>query len=769
MTVPSALVAVAFQQAALVGVVRDSVTLEPIAFAGVTVSRAGPADAGALSMRTDRHGAFALRGGALEGPYSVVVGALGYTVWERVLESPPTGALTVLLSPMPSDLEALVVGGRRAGDPLSLSRDAYVIDSHVIEAVPPVLESDVLRAASISPSASPPSDYVSVPFIRGGAAVGTPVLLDGVQLFNAFHVGGFVSAINPEAVDHARVLPSSGGDAFGVGSLSGAFDIATRDGARDRIKTSGALGLASARLTVEGPVGRATSFLASGRRTWIDRITQALETAGRIEEHIPYFFRDLHGKVTSDLGGVRRLSVIGYLSHESLSTPRIESRDTVYKEVWDLAGDNTAFSVHYRDRVGESGVLDARAMRGHFASTLFVRDIPGTRERASAANLSPEPLVTGVGSTTSEGLEATVTWREGESAVAAGARAIRLAGDLELVSGDEWEDDILPSLAVRRSLWRIAVHGQVERQLKSGFDTRAGARVDRFTGLGAATLGGFAELAYRARSWGVRVAAARSHQAWASTRDEEALLASFMAYDFVVPVDSVPVPSNTEVTVGWDGELGSLRLRVDGYWRWLGNLRLPPLGTRVLRRPVLGDPALWERAEGSARGVETSWRWAWERGFLVLGSYRWAVVTRTQDGVGYTPRFHRDHELDMVASYRGASSSVSVKLSLRSGQPETPWAGNAWAPLYERYPGAGFVRLGGWHNSDRLPHYARVDASWRRESAVGWFGGGVLTPYVSVANLFNTPNVVAWLPENREEIHIRQLPVLPFVGVEFRF
>ena len=106
------------------------------------------------------------------------------------------------------------------------------------------------------------------------------MLLDGVRLFNAFHAGGFVSAINPEAVDHARVLPSSGGEAFGVGSLSGAFDIATRDGARDRTRTSGALGIGSARLTVEGPVGQSTSFLASGRRTWIDRVTQAAELAG---------------------------------------------------------------------------------------------------------------------------------------------------------------------------------------------------------------------------------------------------------------------------------------------------------------------------------------------------------------------------------------------------------------------------------------------------------------------------------------------------------
>lgn len=777
MTASTLLATVALQQATLVGEVRDSVTLEPVAFAEVTVARAEAVETDAPSVRTDRHGAFVLRAGPVEGPYRVVARAPGYALWEQVLESLPDGALTVLLSPVPGDLEVLVVGGQRAGDPLSLSRDAFVIDSRVMETMPPVLESDVLRVASISPSASPPSDYVSVPFIRGGTAAGTPVLLDGVRLFNAFHLGGFVSAVNPEAVDHVRVLPSSGGDAFGVGSLSGAFDIATRDGARDRIKASGALGVASARLTVEGPVGRSTSFLASGRRTWIDRVTQAAEAVGLIEEHIPYFFRDLHGKVTSDLGGVRRLSVSGYLGTESLSTPWVSSRDTVRgrdslpANAWDMHGGSSALSVHYRDRVGDGGVLDARLVRGRFASDLYSREPAqvgfGRPEDDATPDGPYDTLVTGGGSMTSEGAEAEIAWRAGRSRFAVGARATRLHGDLDVVADEHW---LVQTVSVRRSLWRIAAQAQAESPLAGGFDARGGARVDRFAGLGTTTLGGFAELAYRAASWGARVGAARSHQALASTRDEEALMASFLAYDFVVPVGGGPVPANTEVTVGWDGELGPLRLRVDSYWRWLENLRMPHYGTRVLDRPVLGDPDLWELAEGSARGVETSWSWVRERGLSVLGSYRWAVVTRAQEGIAaYTPRFHRDHELEMLAAYRGVLGSVSVQMSFRSGQPQTPRLGNVWLPIYWSYHGR-IAWIGGWYNSGRLPHYARVDVSWRRGWRVGWFGGGELIPYVSVANLLDTPNVVAWRPRGVDgEEWSTQLPLVPFAGAEFRF
>ena len=122
----------------------------------------------------------------------------------------------------------------------------------------------------------------------------------------------------------------------------------------------------------------------------------------------------------------------------------------------------------------------------------------------------------------------------------------------------------------------------------------------------------------------------------------------------------------------------------------------------------------------------------------------------------------------MLAAYRGVLGSVSAQLSFRSGQPQTPWLGDVWLPGYRDSFGHA-VRVGGWYNSGRLRHYARVDVSWRREWRVGWFGGGELTPYVSVANLFDTPNVVAWLPTWDGEEWSAQIPLVPFAGVEFRF
>ena len=169
-------------QATLTGVVRDSVDLEPIAFAQVAVTSVG-GEMFTASGVSDRFGAFVVPGVPAAGPLRVEVGAFGYALWARTYAAPPSEPVRVLLSPAPISLEGLEVAvSGRPGDPLSVSRDAFVIDSVLIRSLPTILETDVLRAVAVSPSASAASDYASVPLIRGGTSDGTPVLLDGVRL-----------------------------------------------------------------------------------------------------------------------------------------------------------------------------------------------------------------------------------------------------------------------------------------------------------------------------------------------------------------------------------------------------------------------------------------------------------------------------------------------------------------------------------------------------------------------------------------------------------
>ncbi len=762
------------QQAALTGVVRDSVDLEPVAFAQVTVTAVG-GQAVKASVVADRHGAFVVPGLPGTGRVRVEAGAYGYALWTGTYEAVPTEPILVLLRPAPIGLEGVdVTVSGRAGDPLSLSRDAFVVDSVLIRNLPTILETDVLRAIQVSPAASAASDYTSVPFIRGGTSDGTPVLLDGVRLFNAVHLGGFVSAINAEAVERATLLTASGGNALATGSLSGAIDIATRDGARDRRRMAGSVGLASSRLSVEGPIGENMSYMVDGRRTYIEGFTRVLERMRAVEKHLPYFFTDIHAKVTKDLGGVRRFSVSGYLNSESLKT--FDAQETLELGMTSI---NAAFSVHYRDRLGANGIIDANLGHSRFGSDLAALGGGGLSivEGDTIYNPPTDTLMVGDGSMGETRADVRLTWRAGRATVAAGTQAIRFVTDQDYeVTRDveEGEEAFFTPLTLRRSSFRLAAYSSVEVPLERGFSTRAGLRVDHFQGLGS-TLAPFGQVSYGTSWWSARISASRSYQALASVRNEEALLASFLAFDLLVPVSEGPIPRNTEISVGWEGSHSGLRVRLDAYARALHNLRLPDPGVKPISGVVLGDPSLWEVASGGARGIEASWSWMGRRGITLLGSYRWASVSRTVGSQTYTPRFHRNHEFELGSSYRRGGSLWSTRFSLRSGQPVTPLL--AIVPFRRQgpYQYTELLTLGGEYNSSTLPYYARIDLGWRHETEVSWFGGGSVVPYVSVANLFSLPNVVGWVVQrgwyshNLERVYLRQLPMIPFIGMEFRF
>ena len=67
------------QQATLSGVVRDSVDLEPIAYAQVTVT-AIAGEAAAAAGVSDRYGAFVVPGAPGDRPVRVEVAAFGYAL-----------------------------------------------------------------------------------------------------------------------------------------------------------------------------------------------------------------------------------------------------------------------------------------------------------------------------------------------------------------------------------------------------------------------------------------------------------------------------------------------------------------------------------------------------------------------------------------------------------------------------------------------------------------------------------------------------------------
>ncbi len=762
------------QQTALTGVVRDSVDLEPVAYAHVAVQVGGTP---LYETVTDRYGAFALAGIEVSaGPPTVTVDALGYARWSREVAEFPDGDLTVLVRPQPIELEGLRVEAGRSADPLSSDPGAFVVDRELVQLQPVVLEADVLRATALSPAASPASDWVAAPFVRGGASEGTPIFLDGVRIFNPFHVGGFVSSLNAETINRATLMTGSSSEALAIGSLSGAIDVATRDGARDRFRSSGSVGFASMRMTAEGPAGASASYLVDARRSYIDLLTAGLQAISDGISKVPYHFGDLHGKFTKDLGGVRRFSLTGYWNDEALDSRPEDAPegDASLTRASTAAWGNLALAAHYRDRLGSATLVDASVGHSRFKGDYVVF-------RTRTANADTASRV--VGKMREYRAEVRFKRQSGTLTLDGGVQATRFEAAHSAI-GKAWDGsdpyDLFQAFDVSPATNRVAAYGSAKATVWNGLAVEAGVRADHWFGVGG-TLSPFVEVSRQGDGWEAWLSAGRTHQALSSIRSEEPVASSFLAFDLLAPVQQAPLLRNSEVAVGWEGGAHGLRLRLEAYARRMDNLRLPVLNSNPIESFMLVEPSKRKIARGVAQGLESSWSWSSDGGgALLVGSYRWARATRTSDGRTYVPRFHRDHEGELSAGLKHGGSTWSIRFSARSGQPTTPIVAFlpfvAYRSLDVREGGLydDVLNFAGEYNSETLPPYVRIDVGWRGSREVDWFGGGTLTPYASIANLFSLPNVIGVAPEERtdgvtERVYAPQLPMVPFLGLEFRF
>lgn len=117
--------------------------------------------------------------------------------------------------------------------------------------------------------------------VRGGGPSENVFYLDGVEIpiINHFttqgSTGGAVGIINPDFVRnlsfYTGAFPASKPNA-----LSSVMDIKQRDGDKERVRAKVALGASDAGLTLEGPLGKRSTFIASARQSYLQLLFKLL-------------------------------------------------------------------------------------------------------------------------------------------------------------------------------------------------------------------------------------------------------------------------------------------------------------------------------------------------------------------------------------------------------------------------------------------------------------------------------------------------------------
>jgi len=176
-------------------------------------------------------------------------------------------------------------------------------------------EVDVLKSIQLLPGVASISEGNSGFYVRGGGSDQNLILLDEAVVYNTGHMLGFFSVFNADALKSTTLI--KGGIPANYGQrLSSVVDIKMKDGNDKYYEVDGGIGLISSRLTFQGPIIKnKSSFIVSGRRTYIMDLVQPL-LKGKKFEGTNYYFYDLNAKLNYKFSDKDRLFLSGYFGRD---------------------------------------------------------------------------------------------------------------------------------------------------------------------------------------------------------------------------------------------------------------------------------------------------------------------------------------------------------------------------------------------------------------------------------------------------------------------
>ncbi len=172
----------------------------------------------------------------------------------------------------------------------------------------PLVDNDVMRAGHVFPGVAS-SDYSARFSVRGGEKSDISVRLDGMELYDPYHLqdfGGAVSLIGLDLVQNTQLLMGGFPAEYGE-KMSGVFDITTRTPNTKQFSANFGLDLINATATLEGPLTDKGSWLLSARRGYIDLILALID----IDEDYNPQYADVYGKFTYQLTPADTLTLNG--------------------------------------------------------------------------------------------------------------------------------------------------------------------------------------------------------------------------------------------------------------------------------------------------------------------------------------------------------------------------------------------------------------------------------------------------------------------------
>ena len=230
-------------------------------------------------------------------------------------------------------LENVVVYGSRNNFGVTSSQmSAVTLSKEQILSVPVFLgEPDVLKSIQKLPGVQSGTEGSAGIFVRGGDYDQNYITLDGSAIYNAEHLRGYVSAINPDMVSSINFYRGAFPARYGS-RLSSVIDVGIKEGNYKHYHGLLSLGTLSSRIQAEGPIWKGhTSFNVAARLSYFDLIAKPVlkHFYDRPEALQPYSnmrYYDITAKLVHKFNERNRLSAVFYYGKDTDNESPTESR-----------------------------------------------------------------------------------------------------------------------------------------------------------------------------------------------------------------------------------------------------------------------------------------------------------------------------------------------------------------------------------------------------------------------------------------------------------
>lgn len=591
-------------------------------------------------------------------------------------------------------------------------------------------EVDIIKTLQLKPGISSGSEGSSGLFVRGGGPDQNLILLDEAIVYNANHLFGFFSTFNSDAIKDVKVYKGGFPAQYG-GRLSSVIDVKLREGNRKDFSGSGGIGLISSRLTLEGPLKKdKSSFMVSGRRTYVDLITSGINRANADNpdfDPIPdYYFYDLNAKVNVDLGENDRIFLSGYFGRDVFA---FDNETFNFNFDWGNATGTARWNHTFNSKLFSNTTLTLSDYQYNISNQLT----------GFSFNLGSSITDASLKTDFYYAADNTHTLRFGISSIYHSFEVGRLKagstdGQVQFSAGQDFDGT------------ELGIYFSDDIDFSDRFRVQTGFRLSGFTNDGDVSFGLEPRLAGRYtmnQRISLKASYARMFQYIHLVSNSNIALPTDIWYPSTA---NVKPQRSDQVAAGWAWQINpNLLFTNEFYYKWLEN----QIDFKDFAELFANDNLEEEFAfgNGNAYGMEvglekpegrlTGWL-GYTLAFIRRGNFRSLDGTLIDNGAFFPPRYDRRHDLSVVGIYQ-MTKRISASAAFVFGSGDISWLptgrffvqdspGRFPFPAVPDYPSRNNFRLPPYHRLD-LSIVFRFDPSW---------GESDLT--VSIYNIYNRRN-----------------------------